>query len=122
LTVSGQPAVAPLESAGAPSDFDLGAGISEGVPIITLPVKIHLVAVPPSQDLGPSCFIGSEQDPIVLHPENTDLSGASLFFENFDPGGTPNPSGTLTFLRVRGLVEGYCTVASPPAPSAGTNS
>src|SRR5262249_52880918 len=53
VTVSGQTAIATLQSAGAPSDFDLSAGLSVGVPILTLPVKIHLVAVPPSVDLGP---------------------------------------------------------------------
>src|SRR5262249_55928149 len=121
VTVGGQTAIATLESAGAPSDFNLGAGISQGTPIITLPVKIHLVAVPPSLDLGPSCFIGSEQDPIVLHPENTDLSGASLFFENFDPGGTPSPNGPLVLLRVSGLVQGDDTFAVPGASGCGPN-
>src|SRR5262245_6600235 len=121
VTVAGQTAIATLQSAGAPSDFDLGAGLSVGVPIITLPAKIHLVAVPPSVDLGPSCFIGSEQDPIVLHPENTDLSGASLAIDFFDPGGTPNPNGPLASLQVTGIVQGDDTFAVPGASGCGPN-
>ena len=43
------------------------------MPIVTLPIKIQLTGA----GLGPTCFIGSEQNPIVLHPANTSLAGVS---------------------------------------------
>ena len=61
LTTPVGPVTAITESAGAPSNFNLFAGISLGQPIITVPIKIHLANNP---TLGPSCFIGSEQNPI----------------------------------------------------------
>jgi len=75
------------ESAGLPSNFNLFARIQTGVPIITLPIKIHLQ----NPALGPSCFIGSDQNPILLNPENTDLSNAKSIggFFTFDPTGVP---------------------------------
>src|SRR4029453_18448066 len=57
VTAGGVTVIATVESAGPPSDFDLLAGIQEGIPIVTLPIKIHLAGQ--SLDLGPSCFIGS---------------------------------------------------------------
>src|SRR5262249_57473443 len=86
------------QSGGAPTDFDLFAGISVGQPIITLPMKIQLQ----NPALGPSCFIGSDQDPIVVHPQNTDLSNAISVggFFQVDPNGVPGPSGPLTGLQI----------------------
>jgi hypothetical protein len=72
-------------------------------------------------DLGPSCFIGSEQDPIVLHPENTDLSGAQGKFQSFDPDGTPDPNGPLLTIVVSGAVQGDNTFAVPGASGCGPN-
>src|SRR5215475_2428463 len=74
VTAGGVTVTATVESAGVPSNFSFVAGSETGVPIITIPIKIHLVGQ--TVDLGPSCFIGSEQDPILLNPENTDLSSA----------------------------------------------
>jgi hypothetical protein len=107
------------ESAGAPSDFNLFAGIVTGEPIITLPIKIHLE----NPALGPSCFIGSNQDPIVLHPENTDLSQAQAVggFHAFDPNGEPNLSGRLLSLLITGGVQGDDTFAVPGAQGCGPN-
>src|SRR5262245_18642609 len=62
------PVTAVTESAGTPSNFDLFAGIAVGQPIITVPIKIHLANNP---TLGPSCFIGSDQNPILLNPRTT---------------------------------------------------
>lgn len=63
---------ATAESADTPPDFNFLAGITAGQPIITLPIKLHLQ----NPMLGPSCYIGSDANPIVVHPENTDLSKA----------------------------------------------
>jgi sugar lactone lactonase YvrE len=107
------------QSAGTPSDFNLFAGISTGVPIIALPIKIHLQ----NAALGPSCFIGSDQDPIVLHPENTDLSNAESIggFFTFDPDGTPNLAGVDASLQITGAVQGDDTFAVPGAQGCGPN-
>jgi hypothetical protein len=122
VTAGGVTVTATVESAGAPTDFDIGAGLSVGAPIITLPVKIHLESLPGAAvDLGPSCFIGSEQDPIVLHPENTDISNATLSFDTFDPDGTQDPNGELLSLIVGGLVQGDDTFAVPGASGCGPN-
>jgi hypothetical protein len=58
---------ATAELAGTPADFNLSAGLRTGEPILTLPVKIHLQ----NPLLGSGCYIGSDQEPIVLHPETT---------------------------------------------------
>src|SRR5262249_24436489 len=69
------PVTAVTKSAGTPSNFNLIAGIETGVPIITVPIKIQLENNP---TLGPNCSIGSDQNPIVLNPVNTDLSNAKI--------------------------------------------
>jgi DNA-binding beta-propeller fold protein YncE len=109
------------QSAGAPSNFNLFAGISTGVPIITLPTKIQLQ----NPALGPSCYIGSDQDPIVLQPSNTDLSQAEIhqagLLEPFDENGVPNLTGPLTSLVSTGAVQGDDTFAVPGANGCGPN-
>jgi SMP-30/Gluconolactonase/LRE-like region/NHL repeat len=119
VTAGGVTVTATVESAGTPSDFDLLAGLSVGVPILTLPVKIHLVGQ--TVDLGPSCFIGSEQNPIVLHPANTDISNVQAKFESFDLDGTPNPNGPLFTIVVSGTVQGDNTFAVPAVQGCGPN-
>src|SRR5262249_4584124 len=118
VTISGLTAIATVESAGTPTDFNLIAGIEVGVPIVTLPAKIHLVSHTPVE-LGPTCFIGSEQDPMVLHPENTDLSNATASFNSFDADGTIDPNGPLASLVVSGGVQGGNTFAGPVAQGCG---
>jgi hypothetical protein len=113
--------IAITESAGLPSDFNLLAGIQTGVPIITLPIKIQLQ----NPALGPSCFIGSDQDPIVLQPVNTDLSQAQIhqatLLEPFDPNGVFNLVGPLASLVSTGAVQGDDTFAVPGANGCGPN-
>jgi len=92
LTTGPFAVTATVESAGAPSDFDSLAALIGG-PIVTIPVKIHLQ----NPLLGPNCFIGSDADPIVLHPEG--VGPSSFAFRQFDPDGTPNPAGEM------GLIE-----------------
>src|SRR5262249_24041817 len=122
VTAGGVTATATVESAGNPSDFDLIAGITLGMPILTLPIKIHLESVPGSAvDLGPSCFLGSDASPILLHPENTDISNLTATFGTFDPDGPPNPNGPLTTLVVSNLTQGDNTVSVPGATGCGPN-
>jgi sugar lactone lactonase YvrE len=110
---------ATTESAGLPSNFSLFAGIVTGVPIITLPIKIHLE----NPALGPSCFIGSDQDPILLNPANTDLSNAKSIggFFTFDPTGVPDLAGADGSLQITGGVQGDDTFAVPGAHGCGPN-
>src|SRR5262245_32126296 len=113
------PVTAITESAGAPSNFNLIAGISTGTPIITLPVKIHLAN---NATLGPSCFIGSEQDPILLNPQNNDLSSALSVggFFSFDAAtGAPDVTGPDGALLITGAVQGDDTFAVPGATGCG---
>jgi NHL repeat len=119
VTAGGVTVTATVESAGVPSNFNFIARIETGVPIITIPIKIHLVGQ--TVDLGPSCFIGSDQTPIFLNAENTDLSNASAKFETFDPDGTPDPNGPLETIVVSGVVQGDDTFAVPGATGCGPN-
>jgi hypothetical protein len=122
VTAGGVTATATVESAGDPSNFNLIGGITLGTPIITLPIKIHLESVPGSAvDLGPSCFLGSDADPIVLHPENTDISNLTAVFGNFDPDGTPDTNGPLTTLVVSNVTQGDNTFSVPGATGCGPN-
>jgi hypothetical protein len=106
---------ATAESAGTPSDFNFLAGISTGQPIITLPIKLHLQ----NPMLGPSCYIGSDANPIVLHPENTDLSNAQFNTANFDTNGTPDPNGALQSVDVTGATQGDTSFSVPAATGCG---
>ena len=84
-----------------------------------MPVKIHLES--DSLGLGPNCFIGSEQDPIVLNPENTDLLNSTFNFTEFDPNGNPDPSGSPETIIIGGAVEGDSMFAVPGAQGCGAN-
>jgi DNA-binding beta-propeller fold protein YncE len=108
------------ESAGTPSNFCLFCGISADQPIVTIPIKIQLK----NPALGPDCTIGSDQSPILLNPQNTDLSNAKSVggFFSFDsngvPDSTPGPDGALL---ATGLVQGDDTFAVPGATGCGPN-
>jgi hypothetical protein len=78
-----------VEPAGNPSDFSLGAGISSGFPIITLPVKIQLE----NPLLGSDCYLGSDSDPILLHPQNQTTPAVNV--EDFDANGTPDTTNPV---------------------------
>jgi hypothetical protein len=114
------PVTAVTESAGTPSNFNLFAGISIGVPIITVPVKIQLAN---NSTLGPNCFIGSNQNPILLNPQNNDVSNAVSVggFFAFAPNGAPDVAGADDSLVLTGLVQGDDTFAVPGATGCGTN-
>jgi hypothetical protein len=114
------PVTAITESAGTPSNFNLFNGIALGQPIITVPIKIHLANNP---TLGPNCFIGSDQNPILLNPQNNDLSNAKTIgaFFSWDQSGVPDVTGPDGGLLITGLVQGDDTFAVPGATGCGVN-
>jgi DNA-binding beta-propeller fold protein YncE len=114
------PVTAVTESAGTPSNFCLFCGISADQPIITIPIKIKLQ----NPTLGPSCSIGTDQNPILLNPQNTALSNAKSVgaFFSFDSNGVPDSTpGSDGALLVTGLVQGDDTFAVPGATGCGPN-
>jgi hypothetical protein len=103
---------ATVEPAGAPSNFNRAAALTVGQPIITLPVKVRLQ----NPLLAPTCYIGSDSDPIVLQPRNTTQPSLSIAIGDFD--GTPNPAGPLA--RISGVsTQGDDTFAVPGATGCG---
>jgi NHL repeat len=121
VTTAGLTVTATVESAGTPTDFDLIAGIGVGDPIVTLPIKVHLVSATPGVDLGPNCYIGSDMDPIVLHPANTDVDNAMLDTVEFDADGTIHEGGAFGALVVNGLVQGDSAFSVPALSGCGPN-
>jgi hypothetical protein len=106
---------AQVEPAGEPSNFSTAAGTVVGEPIITLPVKVHLQ----NPVLGPNCYIGSNNDPIVLRPRNTTEPVLDITAGQFD--GTPVPDGELAPLvdfNIRST-QGDNTFAVPAARGCG---
>lgn len=105
---------ATVESAGAPSDFSITAQFAVGKPIITLPIKIHLQ----NPLLGSDCYIGTNSDPIVLHPANLErptFGPGGLF----NPNGTPNPTNGVLQSNILIANEGDSSFAAPGASGCG---
>lgn len=103
-----------VQPAGNPSDFNLNAGLSSGTPIITLPVKIQLK----NPLLGSHCYIGSNSDPIVLHPENVTTPVVNV--EQFDANGTPDSeNGVVSAIYSLGGTQEDNTAAVPGATGCG---
>jgi len=101
-TTSGQTEVAALvESAGPITDFFLTT--------FTQPVKIHLI----NPLLGGNCYIGSDDDPIVLNP--TIVSGNLAFVPDPDPVRFPN----VAVLEVLDAVATDDTFSVPAATGCG---
>lgn len=104
-----------VQAAGRPTDFDLGAGLTTGRPILSLPVKVQLQ----NPLLGSTCFIGSDADPIVLRPQNL-TAATSGAIEAFDGDGTLNhPNGPLFRITQRGMTQGDTSFAVPGATGCG---
>jgi hypothetical protein len=103
-----------VQPAGNPSNFSLVAGLSSGVPIITLPVKIQLQ----NPLLGSDCYIGSDSDPILLNPEN--LTTPAVQTERFDGNGTPDlANGDMFGIYSLGGTQGDDSAAIPAATGCG---
>jgi hypothetical protein len=81
-----------LESAGAPANLNLFAALEVGVPIITLPVKLHLQ----NPILGPNCYIGSNAHPILLQPATVTVP-STLAIIRFDADGTRDDEAGVMF-------------------------
>ena len=101
--------VATLESAGTPTNFSLFAAVQTGVPITTLPVKIHLT----NSLLGSGCYIGSNSNPILLNPQNT--VGGNIASNFYDFNGAADPNGALEVIAVTGATQSDTTFAVPAA-------
>ncbi|WP_069169778.1 hypothetical protein [Streptomyces griseus] len=88
---------ATIEPAGAPRDFDMAAAFTTDVPILTLPVRIHLK----NPLLGDTCYIGSTSKPVLLRPKNVTAPELSLqrFAGNGDPDDENGVMGRYTFER-----------------------
>lgn len=105
---------ATVESAGPPSNFSIANQFEVGQPIITLPVKVHLQ----NPLLGSNCYIGTNSDPIVLHPVNLTAPKFTSQSGLFDANGTPDPNGPLEAL-VLVANEGDSSFAAPGATGCG---
>jgi hypothetical protein len=103
-----------VKPAGAPSELNPFNALGPGRPIVTLPVKIQLR----NPTLGSNCYIGSDTNPVVLHPEN--LVAPSGYAEAFDANGTPDrfPNAVL-YDQVLNGTEGDTTFAVPAATGCG---
>jgi len=104
-----------VQVAGEPSNFNVLAGAGVGDVIVTLPIKIKLE----SPLLGGNCFIGSDDDPIVLNVANTVAPSFDIQF--FDPDGTPNPDSSAVMARffLPGATQGDSSFAVPAATGCG---
>lgn len=101
-----------MESAGAPYNFNLFAGLFPGVPFISVPVKVHLQ----NRFLGDHCYIGSDAEPIVLEPMNLGLPVGSGSI--FDTNGTPDPNGLMQDIQTS-VTQGARSFAVPAVNGCG---
>jgi len=105
--------VATVEPAGTPTDFSLTAGLSVGQPIITLPVKIRLDNIL----LGGNCYIGSDEDPILLRPRNT--AQPTLELVRYAPDGTDQVDGVMSNIVLSGADQADDSFSVPKANGCG---
>jgi hypothetical protein len=102
-----------MESAGPLTEFNLFAGFVVGAPTARQPVKIHLQ----NPLLGDNCYIGSEAEPIVLHPASlTPPNGSN---EKFDADGTPDEEGGQLEAIIIQNNQGASGFAVPAASGCG---
>lgn len=105
--------VATVEPAGVPTDFNLTAGLGVGQPILTLPVKIRL----DNPLLGNHCYIGSEEEPILLRPRNA--SQPSLTLTRYAPDGTTQAGGPMSNIELSGADQIDDSFTVPKANGCG---
>ncbi|MFB7450950.1 hypothetical protein [Streptomyces sp. NPDC056194] len=104
---------ATVESVGTPSEFDQIAGVLTDMPIVRIPVRIHLQ----NPFLGSNCYIGTKSNPIVLRPSN--LTAPEFSVERFDGDGTANEEGDMSRLNILGSTQVDKTFAVPGASGCG---
>lgn len=106
---------ATMESVGAPYAFDQTAGVLTDMPIVALPVRVHLE----NPLLGDKCYIGSKSSPIVLRPENRNLPDFEMSF--FRGDGTLDDAGEMSRIGLTGATQNDSTFAVPGATGCGLN-
>ncbi len=104
---------ATMESVGAPYAFDQTAGILTDLPIVALPVRIHLE----NPLLGSKCYIGTAADPILLRPENRNYPEFGMSF--FSGDGTPDEAGEMSRINLTGATQNDSTFPVPAATGCG---
>ncbi|MFG3003766.1 hypothetical protein [Streptomyces calvus] len=106
---------ATMESVGAPYAFDQTAGVLTDLPIVALPVRIHLE----NPLLGDKCYIGSAAQPIVLRPKNLNYPEFGMSF--FQGDGTPDEAGEMSRINLTGATQNDSAFAVPGATGCGLN-
>ncbi|MFF6810805.1 hypothetical protein ACFZAG_13080 [Streptomyces sp. NPDC012403] len=106
---------ATMESVGAPYAFDQTAGVLTDMPIVALPVRIHLE----NPLLGSKCYIGTAANPILLRPENRNYPEFGMSF--FQGDGTPDEAGEMSRIDLTGATQNDSTFAVPGATGCGLN-
>ncbi|MEU2978954.1 hypothetical protein ABZ678_18625 [Streptomyces hirsutus] len=106
---------ATMESVGAPYAFDQTAGILTDLPIVALPVRIHLE----NPLLGGKCYIGTASNPIVLRPKNLNYPEFGMSF--FQGDGTPDEAGEMSRINLTGATQNDSAFAVPAATGCGLN-
>ncbi|MER5883276.1 hypothetical protein ABT160_05570 [Streptomyces sp. NPDC001941] len=104
---------ATMESVGTPSNFDQIAGVLTDMPIVTIPVRIHLQ----NPILGDNCYIGTKANPILLRPANSTAPGFGV--DRFNGDGSANEEGDMSRLNLLGSTQGDSTFAVPGASGCG---
>ncbi|MGW4704629.1 hypothetical protein [Streptomyces sp. NPDC004285] len=104
---------ATMESVGTPSDFDQIAGVLTDMPIVAIPVRIHLE----NPFLGSNCYIGTKANPIILRPNNKTSPDFSV--ERYNGDGSANEEGDLSRLNILGSTQVDTTFAVPGASGCG---
>jgi len=106
---------ATVQPAGELSNFNLGGALSVEVPIVSMPVKVHLE----NRLLGPECYIGSDSEPIVLQLENLTPFTSSAF-EGFEANGSPaSEGGTMIRIGLLGSTDGDKSFVVPGVSGCG---
>ncbi|MFI1416602.1 hypothetical protein ACH4VX_01200 [Streptomyces sp. NPDC020731] len=106
---------ATMESVGAPYAFDQTAGVLTDLPIVALPVRIHLE----NPLLGSRCYIGTASNPVLLRPENRNYPEFGMSF--FQGDGTLDESGEMSRINLTGATQNDSTFAVPAATGCGLN-
>ncbi|CAL9559180.1 hypothetical protein [Streptomyces pilosus] len=104
---------ATVESVGAPYAFDQTAGILTDLPIVALPVRIHLE----NPLLGGKCYIGTAAHPILLRPENRNYPEFGMSF--FSGDGTPDEAGEMSRINLTGATQNDSVFSVPAATGCG---
>lgn len=104
---------ATLEPAGPVTDFNLGAAVAVGQPIMTMPVKIRLR----NPFLGDHCYIGSNSGPMVLKVANQ--ARPTVRFVRYDASGAASSTGEMNNIMLSSESVADSSFAVPAARGCG---